>query len=376
MLAASMTNETTETRAKPGHDGAGQAKSVDGSCLQTMDNPETNPPASANPLMSLLNPEALRQIVVEACRRGDVKVNLPADVIKRLLGDQSKAAAAIIAEQVGEMAVGVAKQIARNVRVKVQDREPVLLDNPHKQVLEMIALFEALPPHLRNIMVAGPAGSGKTTAAKHIAAGLGIKPEHVFVQNMIVTKYDSEGFVDAGGKYHTTMFRKFAESPEGFILQDEFDSSPDASAHLPLNTYTANGYYDFPDGFHAVRSPRHFIMAAGNTWGTGATMRYVGRCKLDGATKDRYQELPWEIDEELESRLVAHAGPEWHPIVLKYRKAVDKLNLDHMISPRDAMRAAAFIHALKWSHETAITRCFKRSLRDADWQKIVANLQA
>jgi MoxR-like ATPase len=330
---------------------------------QEMDSQTSGPGAA---LASLLNPEALRQIIVEACRRGDVKVSIPGDVVKKLLGDQSKVAAEMVAKDVAEMATELAKKISRNVKITIPDREPVTIDNPHYQTAEMIQVLKSLRPNLRNVMMVGPAGSGKTTAMVHTAKAFGFAD--ATIQGQVMTRFEFDGFIDAHGVYRSSAFRRFAESDGGVFGQDEMDAS-EPSALLALNAYLANGRYTFPDGKTCVRGDNHFVIAACNTWGNGASRVYVGRNQLDGASKDRYRPLVWNYDEGLESKLVAN--DDWHNRVVKVRRAVDGLKLRHTVTPRDAMRGSDEIAAGSTVAEQETIQ-LKRDMADGDWAKVQA----
>ena len=325
---------------------------------------KTDPAVSL--LSQLINPEALKQLIVEAARRGDVKVTIPGDVVKKLLGDQSKLAAEMIAKDVSALALQLAQKISRNIEIKVPDRKPVVLRSPHKQTQGLIRLLETLRPNMRNILLVGPAGSGKTTAADQAAQALGFV--EAYIQGQVITRYEFDGFVDAHGVYRPSLFRRFAESEGGVFLQDEIDSSEPA-ALLALNAYLANGRVTFPDGKTFKRTERHYVIAAANTFGSGSSRLYVGRNQLDAATTDRYRTYIWEYDEELEAQLVGNE--EWHARVKSVRRAVDKIALRHTITPRDAMRGADEIAGGSTIAEQEIAQ-LKRGLTDADWAKVVA----
>lgn len=336
--------------------------------METDTQPKAENTAAGAMLASLINPEALRQIIVEAARRGDVKVTIPGDIVKKVLGDQSKAAAEMLAGQVAEMALEMAKKIARNVKITLPKREPVTIENPHCQTVELIKLLETLRPGMRNVMLVGPAGSGKTMAADQAAVALGFT--EAYIQGQTLTRYEFDGFVDAHGVYRSSMFRRFCEGDGGVFLQDEIDSSEPA-ALLALNAYLANGRVTFPDGKTFKRSERHYVVAAGNTFGSGANRIYCGRNQLDAATTDRYRTLVWEYDETLEGMLVGNDA--WHTRVKGVRRAVDKLKLRHTITPRDAMRGADEIAGGATLEQQEVAQ-LKRGMADADWTKVCANV--
>ncbi len=325
---------------------------------------------AAAALASLINPEALRQIIVEAARRGDVKVSIPADIVKRILGDQCEAAAKVVSERVAEMAMDIAKKIARNVKINVPGREAVVLKNPHKQTVQLYKLLETLRPKMRNVLLVGPAGSGKTTACDQVAQAAGFT--NAIIKGQVLTRFEFDGFVDGHGVYHSTEWRQFCESANGGVyVQDEIDSC-EPSALLSLKSYLSTGRITFPDGKSFTRTDRHWIVANANTFGNGADRMYCGRNQLDAATLDEYRTFIWEYDEELESQLVANEA--WHAKVKSVRRAVESLKLRHTVTPRDAMRGADEIAGGSDVEEQTIAQ-LKRGMPAADWAKVIANLK-
>jgi len=63
------------------------------------------------------------------------------------------------------------------------------------------------------------------------------------------------------------------------------------------------------------------FMAAGNTTGAGADMKFVGRNQLDGATLDRFVFVFWEYDEDFEVHVAGEDQREWTFYVQKCRRA-------------------------------------------------------
>ena len=53
------------------------------------------------------------------------------------------------------------------------------------------------------------------------------------------------------------------------------------------------------------------FIAAGNTTGAGADMKFVGRNQLDGATLDRFVFVFWEYDEDFEVHVAGDDQREW-----------------------------------------------------------------
>ncbi|EIP96860.1 ATPase family protein associated with various cellular activities (AAA) [Opitutaceae bacterium TAV1] len=218
------------------------------------------------------------------------------------------------------------------VEIKSADRPTVKVENPHRQLAGLLAIIAAGC----NAYLAGPAGSGKTTAAEQVAGALKL-PFHF--TGAVATEWQLTGFVDAGGKYHSTPFRKWAEEG-GVFLWDEIDAS-DARALLRFNATLANGICEFPDG-QIVRLHKTCVaIAAANTFGQGADRQYVGRNQLDAASLDRFVFLGWEYDEELEMRIAGNL--EWTRRVQAIRHAVETLKIRAVVSPRASIYGARLL---------------------------------
>lgn len=190
-----------------------------------------------------------------------------------------------------------------------------------------------------NIFLTGPAGSGKSTAAEAAALALGLP--YAF-NGAIDTEYKLLGFTDAMGRLVSRPFRAIWEHG-GVYLFDEADGSL-PSALLALNAALANGVCDFPDAV-VRRHPDCIIIAAGNTWGNGATAKFIGRNKLDGASLDRFVRWEWPIDETLESALAAKAGipAQWVKRVQATRARIYAKGLEITCSPRATLNGGALL---------------------------------
>lgn len=188
-----------------------------------------------------------------------------------------------------------------------------------------------------NIWLTGPAGSGKTTAAENVALALSL-PFHF--SGAVDNEYKLMGFINAAGVCIRTAFREAYEHGGVFLL-DEVDGCH-AGALLALNAALANGYCDFPDA-KVKRHPDCVIMAAANTWGTGATHDYIGRSKLDAASLDRFIMMEWPYDEDLERDTCGN--PAWARKVQGLRKAAAQAGVKHVISPRASYVGAVMLAA-------------------------------
>lgn len=192
----------------------------------------------------------------------------------------------------------------------------------------------------------GPAGCGKTTIAEQIAKEFGLQ---FYYTGAVESSFMLRGFRDAHGQVQHTPFRTAYEKG-GVFLFDELDAS-DPQAIVSLHAAMDNGVLDAPDGM--IPMHKNFIlMAAGNTWGHGATLDYVGRTPLDAATLDRYSFIPVDYDPNLEAAIAGEAvepapRPEikeselsdeqkqaWRILVQQSRIACGELKLRHIVSTR------------------------------------------
>ena len=112
-----------------------------------------------------------------------------------------------------------------------------------------------------NVWLTGPAGTGKTTAAKYCANAFGLK---FYFCGSIDTEYKLTGFIDAQGRCINTAFRT-AYQEGGVFLFDECDSSLPA-ALLAFNAALANGEAAFPDAI-VSRHPDFICIAAAKIHG-------------------------------------------------------------------------------------------------------------
>lgn len=188
-----------------------------------------------------------------------------------------------------------------------------------EQILTQIQLDEP-------VMLIGPAGSGKNHCIAQIAKGLG---KNMYYTNNASNEFKLTGFIDAGGNYRDTEFYK-AFKNGGIFFLDEIDNS-DPSALIVINSALANGYMAFP---HETidKHPDFRCVAAANTWGKGSDLQYVGRNALDGATLDRFDNIFFDYDRNLERAL--YPDDEVLNFMWSFRDAVDETKIPHIVSTR------------------------------------------
>lgn len=190
-----------------------------------------------------------------------------------------------------------------------------------------------------NVMLKGPAGSGKTYATEQVAESLGLKYHK---QPPVNYTHEVLGHFDANGKYQRTATREAVEFG-GVLNLDEFDACS-ADAGLAFNQ-VADGstFVAFPDGL-VRKHPGFVIVANVNTDGSGATMQFSGRTRLDGATLNRFAIIEWGYDSALED-LTGQTCPEWVSAVRAVRAFAESRGiLDVVATMRDIVRGVALFN--------------------------------
>ncbi len=222
---------------------------------------------------------------------------------------------------------------------------------------ELAAILRTIAAGMVNVWTTGPAGSGKTTLAHQVADALG-RPFGFQSFAADSSAGSLIGGIDAAGTYHETAFIHAYETG-GVYLLDEIDAAP-AEILVAVNAALANGHLSLPRHHdHARRTikrhPNTVIVAAANTYGTGATAQYVGRSQIDAATLDRFAGAVFTVgyDEALERQLCPDETTR--EIVQNMRKACEAAGLRRIVSTR-AVIAAARMNAAGFEASEIIDR--------------------
>lgn len=274
-------------------------------------------------------------------------------------------------------AVEVARTaIRREVAVLVSEARPAVLDVwvDRRTPVRVVGDSHAVLPDLLvalgagcHVFLVGPAGTGKSTMAQQAAGALGLA---FFALSVGPTTPTSKifGYLDAGGSYHDTPFRRAYEDG-GLMLLDELDNGHPGLL-TELNQALALDLCAFPDAM-VVRHRGFRLVTTGNTYGTGGDRQYVGRQALDAATLDRLVTIDVPVDERLETRLAlacAPSRPEQVEQVLaevrRLRRLADEKRLPVVFSPRASINAAKLLEAGA-SMDKAVQWCVTRGLSPA-----------
>lgn len=237
-----------------------------------------------------------------------------------------------------EAIAAIARDAAQVVRVEIArpGEPPRPVPGLHHERFPALLRYLSLGLH---VYLHGPAGSGKSSAAKAAAEALGL----AFASTgKVDSKYDLLGFRDAHGRAIRTPFRDVWEHG-GLFLMDEMDRS-DPSAVLALNNGLATGALDFPDGT-VEKHPSTLIVAGGNTRLSGGDRHYTGALAQDASVQDRFTFLAWGYDERLERAIAGEDQLDWVLFVQRVRRAAAKLKVDLLASPRASVTGATLLRA-------------------------------
>lgn len=198
----------------------------------------------------------------------------------------------------------------------------------HNKFEHILKLVTANIPTL----LIGPAGSGKNHTLEQVSEALNLD---FYFSNAITQEFKLTGFIDANGLYHETQFYK-AFKNGGLFFLDEIDASiPEVL--IILNSAIANRYFDFPTG--RIKAHEDFrVVAAGNTMGTGADALYVGRSQLDAATIDRFAQVEFNYDSEVEEQLASNT--DLYDFIKSARKALTNNSMQYTVSMRSIINAS------------------------------------
>jgi MoxR-like ATPase len=223
-----------------------------------------------------------------------------------------------------------------------------VIDNTHRNFPELLQL---LADH-QHVMLVGPTGGGKTTAAMHAAQALRDAegaPLTFYARPCTMTDVSSDWFgYNSSHGYEPSLFRRAYENG-GLFVAEEIDAG-NPSITTGIHMAVENGVGAFPDRMVKMHQDFRFVSTA-NTWGHGADRQYVGRNPLDAATLDRFWQMDWEYDEQLERALaVANAAAvgaehekaahEWVSYVQTIRARVFESREQIVVSPRASIKGA------------------------------------
>jgi len=178
----------------------------------------------------------------------------------------------------------------------------------------------------------GPAGSGKSTILAQIADAMNLSFYPIPV-NSLTENYNLIGHIDATSNYIPTPLY-WAYKDGGVVSLEEIDAG-NANVLTLMNTLISQDEFYFPCDTKdnpTKKHPKFILAASGNTYGTGANIKYIGRNPLDAATLDRLTVIRVDYDTEMEDKLCQNK--DWLDFVHRVRDNVDKLGMPYVVGTR------------------------------------------
>lgn len=245
-----------------------------------------------------------------------------------------KIAAETVAGSIGELVTVIKKKtLPKQIVITHPDNIKIEIGVQHKKFETMLKLASLK----LDMFLVGPAGSGKTQACESLAKALNL-PFYFVPVGLQTTKSDLLGYMDVRGSYVTTHLRKAYEHG-GVFLMDEIDAG-NPNVLTVINAMLSNRVASFPD--RMVERHENFIfVGAGNTYGHGGDIQYVGRNQIDAATLDRFVLVKFDYDEELENTFTDNS--EWLKTVRSIRTAAGRLKEKLIVSPRAVIKGSRML---------------------------------
>jgi MoxR-like ATPase len=258
---------------------------------------------------------------------------------------------AMVQQMIDQAVAGIAPVTERIVVSPVG--EVTVKGHTHPMFKKVLALVAAGI----NVLLVGPAGCGKTHLAHQIAEALG-RDYGTLHCTSGASESQLAGWllpIKEGGafEYVASQFVKLYEKGNSVFLLDEIDAA-DPNMLLFINGALANGHLHVPQRHEnptIARGENAAIIAAANTYGTGADMVYAGRNQLDGATLDRFYVVKMDYDRDFEKQLAPRHITDW---AWRIRDRAAELKLRRVISTRTIQKAATACAAgLDWDEVKA-----------------------
>lgn len=227
--------------------------------------------------------------------------------------------------------------VAKPKQIIINDLPKIDLDENACAILE--DLIRAAYTR-QNAYIFGPAGCGKTTAAKQVAKAMSLPFGYICLtagasETWLFGRNTPNGFIE--GQF-SLLYKN-----GGVFLADEMDAA-DSNLLIALNTAIDSDVLLNPMSGEVIKKHKDFIfIGAGNTNGLGATGQYNGRNKLDASTLSRFVFFEMDYDEELEKNLCLDANV-YDGLIAARRYLVNRKS-ENFVTTRDFIKLSKMLHA-------------------------------
>ena len=295
-------------------------------------------------------------------------VELLCDILNKYseqLDASSKASLTKIVEGMKKQADGLKDTLTdfakQAVREAAEKRAPIVIkEGPATRRVKGV-----LPPEFKRmvelasaripIMLVGPAGCGKTYLCEKLSEALDMEfADQSCSEGMSESVFNGLLLpIGAGGEFKHVV-SPFMDRYEngGVMLLDEIDAG-DPNLFTYINKAVANSSYTVAQRFKAPRVEKHkdfVLIAAANTYGSGADAMYVGRNQLDAATLDRFKVglITMDYCHEVEESLAPQELCKWAWAI---REKIKTNKLRRIMSTRVIKDLGVMTERYKWKQE-------------------------
>lgn len=228
-------------------------------------------------------------------------------------------------------------QMPRPLEIKINEMPEIKLEQNSCSILE--DLLRAAYTR-QNAYIFGPAGCGKTTAAKQVAQAMGLNFGYICLtagasETWLFGRNTPNGFIEG-------EFSKIYKNG-GVFLADEMDAA-DSNLLIALNTAIDSNQLLNPMSGEVITRHKDFVfIGAGNTNGLGATGNYNGRSRLDASTLSRFVFFEMNYDEKLEAVLCLDKNI--YQALIKTREYLQGRKSENFITTRDFIKLSKMFTA-------------------------------
>ena len=290
--------------------------------------------------------------------------------------------------KLAEKQIGWAEAFTQDIMERVEARLQTLATPVTKEIavrhpnctIPLITNIEGMHPSIETavsivgsgipLALVGPTGSGKTFATKNIHDVLTLKHYAIRQVNRATAPHDLIGYNTASGSYIPGVLTD-AIKEGGLVCIDELDNGNENM--LMLLKGLTSGRIFMPYGMQEVHKECRLVVTM-NTWGSGPTREYVGRCSLDAALLDEFATLEWDYDQAFETAL-ATALVKTFDLGTEESKVIDFIEFYHALrnrattenirvifSPRALLQCVTMMSNLCWSPLHVLDKAVFRNL--------------
>lgn len=208
----------------------------------------------------------------------------------------------------------------------------------HKAVEIVIQRISA---GLRNIMLVGPSGSGKSRIAEDVSKILklrfGCESCSAGMSESRLIGRSIPNLTGGPNTYEPPPSRMDLLYKDGGIMcLDEIDGM-DPNVLIVMNSGLSNGHWTVPNNAEPVlrRHKMNVLIATANTYGNGANRLYCGRNQLDAATLSRFAGAVIEVDYDRTLEIALAPSKELRDAVWSVRTKVTENALRRVMGTRE-----------------------------------------